>query len=106
MPRVIYVEHSGVRHEVEVPSGTSVMQGAIDNLIEGIVGDCGGSCCCATCHCYVADAWVGLTGEADDNEKAMLDCVFDPQDNSRLSCQIVISAEHDGLIIQLPESQN
>jgi ferredoxin, 2Fe-2S len=105
MPRIVFVDHSGERREVNVASGLSVMQGAVDNLLEGIIGECGGSCSCATCHCYIDDAWLEKVGPAMNGEKAMLDCVFDPQPNSRLACQVLITEDLDGLVIRLPETQ-
>jgi len=105
MPLVTYISHDGSNYEVQVPSGTSVMSGAVDNMIDGIVGECGGSCSCATCHCYVDEAWLGKLKPADGMEKDMLECVLEPRPNSRLSCQIVVAADLDGLVIRLPESQ-
>ena len=105
MPQIIYVEHDGTRHEVDVDNGISVMQGAINHGIDGIVGECGGSCACATCHCYVEETWFEKTGDLSAGEKGMLDCVFDPRDNSRLACQIKIDASLDGLVVVLPETQ-
>ena len=105
MALVIYIKHDGSSNEIEVPAGTSVMQAAVDNMIDGIVGECGGSCSCATCHCYVDEAWVGKIPPPDGMEKDMLECVLEPQSNSRLSCQINVTDDLDGLIIRLPESQ-
>ena len=105
MPTIKYIDNSGKTSEVEVSSGNSVMQGAVDNMIDGIVGDCGGAVACATCHCYVDEAWLQCTGEADDMEKDMLVAVVDPKPNSRLSCQINVTEQLDGLIVHLPESQ-
>lgn len=105
MPLVKYVNHDGAINEVEVASGTSVMQGAIENMLDGIIGECGGSCSCATCHCYVDEEWVAKIPAPDEMEKDMLDCVLEPQDNSRLSCQIVVTDELDGLVVKLPEHQ-
>lgn len=105
MALIKYIEHNGTKHEVNVTNGTSVMQGAVDNMIEGIVAECGGCCSCATCHCYVDESWVEKTGEATSTESSMLDCVEERQANSRLSCQIIVSDELDGLVVHLPESQ-
>lgn len=105
MAVVNYVRHDGASFEVNVPPGTSVMQGAVDNMIDGIVGECGGSCSCATCHCYVDEAWVGKLPKPSGMEKDMLECVLEPKANSRLSCQIVMTKELDGLVVHLPESQ-
>ncbi len=105
MPLVTYISHDGSSYEVDVPVGTSVMQGAVDNMIDGIVGECGGSCSCATCHCYVDPAWIAKLKAPDGMEKDMLECVLEPRPNSRLSCQIVVTEALDGLKINMPESQ-
>lgn len=105
MPTVIYIKHDGSEHEVHVEKGTSVMQAAVDNMVDGILGDCGGACSCATCHCYVSEEWQDKIPAADVVEQEMLDFVMDPKDNSRLSCQIIVTDELDGLKIHLPKSQ-
>lgn len=105
MALVTYINHDGASHEIEVRAGTTVMQAAVDNMIDGIVAECGGSCSCATCHCYVDEAWVNRIPPASGMEKDMLECVLEPQPNSRLSCQIVVTQALDGLVIRLPESQ-
>ncbi len=105
MPLVTYISHDGTTTEIEVPVGNSVMQGAVDNMLDGIIAECGGSCSCATCHCYIDEAWLGKVPPASEMEKDMLQCVLEPQDNSRLSCQINVTDELDGLVIRLPESQ-
>lgn len=105
MPLVTFVSHDGNKTEVNVESGSSLMQAAVENGVDGILGECGGVCSCATCHCYIDKAWRSKTGEPESMEKDMLDCVLDPQDNSRLSCQVQVSDELDGLVVHLPESQ-
>lgn len=105
MPTIKFVTHDGNEQEVEAESGTTVMQAAMDNGIDAILAECGGACSCATCHCYVDEAWTDRMPEADEIEKDMLDCVLEPQDNSRLSCQITVTDDLDGLVIRLPESQ-
>lgn len=105
MALVKYIEHNGAEHEAQVENGATVMQGALDNMIDGIIGECGGCCSCATCHCIVSDEWVEKTGQPNDLENHMLDCISERQPNSRLSCQITISDELDGLVVSLPESQ-
>ena len=105
MALVTYIKHDGSSYEVEVPAGTSVMQAAVDNMIDGIVGECGGSCSCATCHCYVDAAWADKLPKPDGMEKDMLECVLEPRPNSRLSCQIVVNESLNGLVVRLPESQ-
>lgn len=105
MATITYIEHDGTTKEVFVNNGSSVMQGAVDNMVEGIVAECGGACACATCHCYVDEAWLEKTGGPSDTEKDMLEMVLDLQPNSRLSCQIQVTDELDGLVVRVPESQ-
>ena len=105
MPKIIYIESDGREHEVAVEAGSSVMEGAVDNGIDGILAECGGACSCATCHCYVGEEWLEKAGEADDLEKDMLADVLDLKPNSRLSCQITVTDEMDGMRVTLPESQ-
>ena len=105
MAKITYIEFDGTAHGVEVASGLSVMEGAIDNNIPGIEAECGGACSCATCHVYVDSAWVEATGTAEHIEQDMLECAMDLQDNSRLSCQINVGDELDGLIVRMPELQ-
>lgn len=106
MTSVTYIEFNGTQHQVEVPEGTSVMQGAIDNMIEGIVGECGGGMACATCHCYVDEAWIDNVGTASEAEQDMLEFSASPtRPTSRLSCQITVSDELEGLVVHLPENQ-
>jgi len=103
--KVTYIEDDGSKHEVEVESGTTLMQAALDNMVDGIVGDCGGGLSCATCHCYIDEAWLDVVGVAEDTEKDMLICAIDPKENSRLSCQVTVTDEMDGLVVSLPEAQ-
>jgi 2Fe-2S ferredoxin len=107
MPSVTYVEADGTRHEVEVPIGDNVMRGAVNNGIEGIVGECGGGLACATCHCYVDDAWADrVGGPSSEDERDMLEsAAAEVRPTSRLSCQIAIETELDGLVVLLPERQ-
>lgn len=105
MPKITYIEFDGTVHEVEVPSGSTVMEGAIDNNVPGIEAECGGACSCATCHVYVDPAWRAATGTPETIEEGMLECAMDLEDTSRLSCQIKVSDELDGLIVRLPELQ-
>ncbi len=106
MPKIKYVEHNGKEHEVEVPNGWSVMEGAVKNLIPGIDADCGGACACATCHVYVAPEWAGKVGVKTDMEETMLDFAQELEPTSRLSCQIKVSPELDGLTVRMPKSQH
>ena len=106
MAAVTYIEHNGTSHTVEVPAGDSVMQGAINHLINGIVAECGGALACATCHCYVDDAWVERVGSPSAAENEMLESTAaERKRGSRLSCQIAVSDALDGLIVRLPERQ-
>ncbi len=105
MAKITYVEFDGTSHQAEVLDGTTIMEGAMNNDIPGIVAKCGGCLSCATCHIYVDDEWVSATGEATQQESDMLECVMDRQENSRLSCQIEVQSELDGLIVRLPELQ-
>ena len=106
MAKVTYIEYDGTAHEVDVPTGWNVMEGAISNGVPGIEAECGGACSCATCHVYVDPAWVEVTGSADGIEQGMLECAAsDLRENSRLSCQIQVSDELDGLVLRLPEMQ-
>ena len=105
MPTITFIDHQGVQHTVQSTSGKTVMQTALDNGIEGIVAECGGSCACGTCHCYVDDQWVGKVPQRSSIETETLECAVGVMDNSRLSCQIKITDDMDGLIIRLPEFQ-
>jgi len=101
MPRIIYITGDGVRHEIVVESGYSVMEGAINNDIDGIVAECGGACACATCHSYADDAWLDKLPPMDDMEDSMLDAAYERKYNSRLTCQIEVTDELDGLVIHV-----
>jgi 2Fe-2S ferredoxin len=105
MATITYIEHSGTKHQVEVSNGSSVMEGAVDNLLDGIIGECGGCCSCATCHVIVDPAWYEKLDEPDETETEMLEGVPEPTPTSRLSCQITVSDELDGLVVQMPEEQ-
>lgn len=105
MPRINYVEHNGKRHTVDVPIGFSVMEGAVNNSIPGIDGDCGGACACATCHVYVDPEWAPKLSPPNDLESDMLGFAFEPDERSRLSCQIKVMPELDGLTVYLPAQQ-
>jgi 2Fe-2S ferredoxin len=98
MPTITYVTKDGVRHETEVENGYSVMEGAINNGIDGIVAECGGACACATCHSYIDAAWLDKLPPMDDMEDSMLDAAYERKDNSRLTCQIEVNDELDGLV--------
>lgn len=105
MPSVKFIAVDGTEHVVQVAAGSNVMQAARDNDIAGIEGECGGACACATCHCYVEEGWLDKVEPASSAETGMIDCVVDPQPNSRLGCQITITEALDGLVVRLPKSQ-
>ena len=106
MPVVTYVSPSGVSRTIEVPVGMSVMQGALNHKIDGILGECGGNCMCATCHVYVDAPFLNGIPPAKQNEKFMLSIAAEgPQANSRLSCQIKITQELEGMVVRLPGKQ-
>ena len=105
MPKITYKDSSGGSKTIDVENGLTVMEGAIQNEIPGIDADCGGSMACATCHVYVEEKWFNKLPKAEDAEVDMIDMAFDPKKNSRLSCQIIVSDEIDGLIVTTPEKQ-
>ena len=105
MPKVTYIEYRGQSHTVEVPKGLTVMEGAVQNNIPGIDADCGGGMACATCHVYVTEDWFDKLPKKEDGEEDMLDMAYEPKKNSRLSCQIVVSDELDGLKVNIPSKQ-
>ena len=105
MPKITYIEHGGKKHTVDGPVGSTVMENAIKNGVPGIVAECGGACSCATCHVHVDEAWIAIVGEPSPMEEDMLDFGYDVRPNSRLSCQIKVSDELDGLVVRTPEKQ-
>ena len=105
MPKITYIEHNGKSHTLDVANGLTVMEGAIQNNIPGIDADCGGGCACATCHVYVDEKWFSKLSNREDAEKDMLDVAFEPNSFSRLSCQIIVSDELDGLVVKMPSKQ-
>jgi ferredoxin, 2Fe-2S len=105
MPKITYIDHAGTARTIEAEVGSTVMETAIKNAIPGIEAECGGACACATCHVYVDEAWREATGEPTPMEEDMLDFGFDVRANSRLSCQIKVTAALDGLVVRTPERQ-
>lgn len=105
MPQITYIDHEGQVRTVEGDTGATVMETAIKNGIPGIEAECGGACACATCHVYVEEPWRSKVGDPSPMEEDMLDFGFDVRANSRLSCQIKISDDLDGLIVRTPERQ-
>ena len=105
MAKITYIENNGNTHTVEVAEGLTVMEGAVQNNIPGIDGDCGGGMACATCHVYVKDEWFDKINKKSEGEDDMIDQAYEPKKSSRLSCQIQVSSEIDGLEVNLPEKQ-
>ena len=105
MVQVHYVAFDGAKRDVDLPVGVSVMDGAVNNRIKGIDGDCGGACACATCHVYVEPEWIDRLPPPAELERNMLKFALNPGIGSRLSCQIKVSPELEGLTVRLPESQ-
>ena len=105
MPKIIYIENTGNSKTIEVANGLSVMEGAVQNDVSGIDADCGGGMACATCHVYVKEEWLDKIPNKEDGEEDMLDMAFEPKQNSRLSCQLVVSDKLDGLIVSIPSKQ-
>jgi len=105
MPRIIFIEASGMDYEVEAEAGLSLMENAVRNSIPGILAECGGACSCATCHVYIDEAWLNTVGTPNAIEKEMLDFAYEVAPNSRLSCQISVTDEFDGLTVRIPERQ-
>jgi ferredoxin, 2Fe-2S len=106
MAKITYIQFDGTETVLDVKPGLTVMEGAVKNNVRGIDADCGGACACATCHVFVDEAWVSKTGERSAMEESMLDFAENVEPNSRLSCQIKITEELDGLVVRLPESQH
>ena len=105
MAKITYIENRGSSHTIEVANGLSVMEGAMQNDIPGIDADCGGGMACATCHVYVKEEWFDKLPKKEDGEEDMLDMAYEPKKNSRLSCQLTVSEELEGFVVQLPEKQ-
>ena len=105
MPKITYIDSTGNQKTIDVANGLSVMEGAVQNNVPGIDADCGGGIACATCHVYVKEEWFNKLPKKEDGEEDMLDMAFEPKKISRLSCQILVSDELDGLIVNLPEKQ-
>ena len=105
MAKIKYIEHKGKSHTIDVANGLSVMEGAIQNNIPGIDADCGGSMACATCHVYVKEEWFNKLPKKEDGEEDMLDMAYEPNKFSRLSCQLTVSDELEGMVVNLPVKQ-
>ena len=105
MSKIIYKTHDNKIHKIDVQNGLSVMEGAVQNDIPGIDADCGGGMACATCHVYIKDEWWDKLPAKEDGEEDMLDMAYEPNKFSRLSCQIIVSDELDGLVVSIPSKQ-
>ena len=105
MPKITYNTHDNKIYKIDVQNGLTVMEGAVQNDIPGIDGDCGGGMACATCHVYVDEEWLDKLQVKEDGEEDMLDMAFEPKKNSRLSCQLIVSDALEGLIVNIPSKQ-
>ena len=105
MAKITYIEHTGKLHTIQVQNGLTVMEGAVQNDVPGIDADCGGSMACATCHVYVKEEWFNKLPKKEDGEEDMLDMAYEPNKFSRLSCQLTVSDELEGLVVNLPVKQ-
>ncbi|MDC2969938.1 2Fe-2S iron-sulfur cluster-binding protein [Candidatus Pelagibacter sp.] len=105
MAKIKFTTHDNQKFEVDIQNGLTVMEGAVQNDIPGIDADCGGGMACATCHVYVKEDWLNKLSKKEDGEEDMLDMAFEPKTNSRLSCQIIVSDEIDGLEVNIPSKQ-
>ncbi|EAS50241.1 ferredoxin [Aurantimonas manganoxydans SI85-9A1] len=105
MPKLVFLTPEGERFEIDAPNGTTAMENAVKHDVPGIEAECGGACACATCHVYVDEAWTAKTGEPEPMEEDMLDFAYEPQPNSRLSCQIKMRDDLDGLVLTVPAQQ-
>jgi ferredoxin, 2Fe-2S len=106
MAKITFIDHEGNSKTIEIENGLSVMEGAIQNDIPGIDADCGGSMACATCHVYVEEKWLDKLPKSEEGEVDMIDMAYEPKKNSRLSCQLIVSDELDGLFVTTPKKQS
>jgi ferredoxin, 2Fe-2S len=105
MPRITFIEPGGYRREIDAPIGITLMEAATSQGVQGILALCGGACACGTCHVYVDAAWLEKLPPREEMEEGMLECAWEAGDNSRLSCQIHVTAELDGLVVTVPQRQ-
>jgi ferredoxin, 2Fe-2S len=105
MPKIVFTEPGGVRREIDAPLGITLMEAARQHGVQGVVAQCGGACACSTCHVYIERSWLARLGPREEMEEAMLENAWEPHDNSRLSCQIHITADLDGLQVTVPARQ-
>ena len=105
MPKIVFTEPDGRRREIDAPAGITLMEAARQNGVQGILAQCGGACACATCHVYIDPAWLAQLEPREDMEEGMLESAWEPRANSRLSCQIHVTAALDGLQVTVPQRQ-
>tara|TARA_R110002126_G_scaffold68307_4_gene172928 strand:- start:891 stop:1211 length:321 start_codon:yes stop_codon:yes gene_type:complete len=105
MAKITYISFDGKEYVIEAANGSTVMENAVKNSVPGIEAECGGACACATCHVYIDDAWTEKVGAPQAMEEDMLDFAFEMKPQSRLSCQVTVSDELDGLVVKIPERQ-
>ena len=105
MPKITYIDSTGEQRTIDVDKGLTVMEGAVQNQIPGIDADCGGGMACASCDVYVKEEWLNKLDKTEDAEQDMIDMAFEPKKNSRLSCQLIVSDELDGLVVTTPSKQ-
>ena len=105
MAKITFIQPDGSTATVEVPNGLTVMEGAIENDIAGVIAQCGGSCSCSTCHCYVADEWMISLPPPEEEETGLIEFAWEPRESSRLTCQIRVTDEFDGLVLHVPAEQ-
>jgi 2Fe-2S ferredoxin len=105
MPRITFIEPDGLRRVIDAPVGVTLMQAGVQGGVQGILALCGGACACGTCHVYVDTAWLPKLSAREEMEEGMLECAWEPRDNSRLSCQIHVTADLEGLVVTVPARQ-
>jgi 2Fe-2S ferredoxin len=105
MPKIVFIEPGGGRREIDAPLGLTLMEAARQHGVNGVVAQCGGACACSTCHVYIDPAWLAKLGPREEMEEGMLENAWEPRDNSRLSCQIQITADLEGLEVTVPQRQ-
>ena len=105
MAKITFIQPDGSTATVEVPNGLTVMEGAIENDITGVIAQCGGSCSCSTCHCYVAEEWMSSLPPLEEEETGLIEFAWEPRESSRLTCQIRVTDELDGLVLHVPAEQ-
>ena len=105
MPKIVFIEPGGARREIAAPVGITLMEAARQHGVRGIVAQCGGACACATCHVYIDPAWTSKLEPREDMEEGMLETTWEPRENSRLSCQVHVTAEMDGIEVTVPKQQ-